>query len=454
MFMLALETAIRSIRKTPGVSMLVTTAIALGVGVTMPMVVLYHNISQNPLPGKSDQIYTVLIDNWFLDVPFWQNAPETPPDIMTGRDARVIMASSIPTAVSVGYEVIVPVRGLAADASVKPYLSAVRVTTPDFFDMFQVPMRHGSAWGTDTGLSGANVAVLGPVANQRLFGGGNSVGEEFKISDEIYRVVGVLDNWTFAPRLYSLRTNARVEGIFVPLSDFQRSHLKPERAATVDTETPSSFDQVYINSETIFAEVWVELPTREKVEEFRDFLDVYVLEQKALGRFQRPVNNRLYSGTEWLEVSPSNQVSKSLYRVFIIVAGCFLVVCIFNLLSLLLSKFMSVTPEACVMRALGATRGDVFLRYVLEVGVLGLLGGLLSVYIARFALHAMVWVYVSNLPPEFKEIQGVGDSPYVQFDTTLFVVTFTLAISASLIAAALPAWRACRVPPAEYLKLQ
>ena len=453
MFMLALETALRSIRKTPGVSILVMMAIALGVGVTMPMVVLYKNISQNPLPGQSDKIYTILIDNWFLDVPFWQNAPEMPPEIMTGRDARAMMASDIPTGTAVGYNVIIPVRSADGDARIKPFFSEIRVTTPDFFRMFRVPMRYGNAWDEETGQAGANVAVLGPIANQRLFGGGNTVGREFKIANEIYQVVGILDSWNFAPRLYSISTNARVEGIFVPLSDFRRSHLKPGRAATVDTETPENFDQVYINSETIFAEVWVELPTPEKVEAFRDYLDSYVLEQKALGRFQRPINNRLYSGTEWLEVSPVSRGSKSLYRAFIIVAAFFLVVCLFNLISLLLAKFMSVMPEACTIRALGATRTDIFLRYLLEVGVLGLLGGLLSLYIARLALRAMVWVYVNNLSPEYKEVQGLGESPYAQFDTTLFAITFTLAIAASLIAAVIPAWRACRVPPTDYLKV-
>ncbi len=453
MFMLALETALRSIRKTPGVSLLVTAAIALGVGITMPMVVLYYNTAQNPIPGQSDNVYTVLIDNWFADVTFWQVAPDMPPDIMAARDARAIMASDIQTGTSVGYRVIQPIRSADNDTRIKPFFSEVRITTPDFFRMFRAPMLYGNIWDKETGESGANVAILSNVTNQRLFGGGDNVGKEFKVADEIYQVVGILDAWDFTPRLYSISINARVEGVFVPLSDFKRSHLMPERATTIGTDTPENFDQTYLNSETIFAEVWVELPTAENVAAFRDYLDNYTLEQKSLGRYERPVNNRLYSGTEWLEVAPASQESKSLYRAFIIVAVFFLVVCIFNLLSLLLAKFMSVTPEASVTRALGATRTDIFLRYLLEVGVLGLLGGILSLYVARIALRSMLWVYISNLPPEFKEITGIGENPYIQFNTSLFLATFALAIAASLIAALIPAWRACHVPPAEYLKV-
>ena len=67
MFGVAFESALRSIVKTPGVSLLVVMTIALGVGITMPMVTLYHNNSGNPLPDVGDRLYRVMIDNWFLD---------------------------------------------------------------------------------------------------------------------------------------------------------------------------------------------------------------------------------------------------------------------------------------------------------------------------------------------------------------------------------------------------
>ena len=116
---------------------------------------------------------------------------------------------------------------------------------------------------------------------------------------------------------------------------------------------------------------------------------------------------------------------------------------------------MAATPQACVTRALGATRRDIFLQYVLEVLILGVIGGAISIYISKAALTAMVWVYLSNLPPEFKQVQetGFSDSPYVQFDTTMLIITFCLAIAAAVLSALYPAWRACRIAPAEYLKL-
>ena len=46
---------------------------------------------------------------------------------------------------------------------------------------------------------------------------------------------------------------------------------------------------------------WVELRTPEKQRAFKQFLDNYVIEQKSMGRFPRPLNNHLYDVDEWLK---------------------------------------------------------------------------------------------------------------------------------------------------------
>ena len=456
MFSLAFETALRSIVRTPGVSLLVIMAIALGVGMTMPMVTLYHNSNGNPYPDTGDKMYRVLIDNWFLDQIFWFTAPDMPTEIMTARDARVLMRSDIPTKVAASYEAQQYIRSVDPEMGVKPFASAIRVTTSGFFEMFEVPMRFGAAWGSNADGSNENIAVISHSTNLTLFGGGDNVGRDFKIGDQIYTVVGIMHAWSLAPRVYDLtQTSARTEGVFVPLSDFQRSRLKPGRFVSLEGSPSNEFGLDFLGGETIFANLWVQLDTKEQVQSYRDFMDSYVKEQKKLGRLPRPTNNRLYSATEWIVVAPVNAQQRDIYKTFILVGVLFLVVCLFNLLSLLLSKFMSITPQACVTRALGATRADIFLQYVVEVLVLGVVGGLLSIYVSKAALFGIVWVYIENLPPEFKQIQSqVGvESPYVQFDTTLLVMSFCLALLAALVSALYPAWRACRVPPAEHLKV-
>ena len=51
--------------------------------------------------------------------------------------------------------------------------------------------------------------------------------------------------------------------------------------------------QDFLNGECVWIQAWVELRDRDKVEAYQNFIDNYVREQKTLGRFERPLNNRL-----------------------------------------------------------------------------------------------------------------------------------------------------------------
>lgn len=456
MFMLAFESAVRSIIKTPGVSVLVILAIALGVGITMPMVTLYHNSGGDPLPSKSGKVYRVLVDNWFVDGTYYFRDPGMPTEILAARDARALAQSDVPDNVALSYGSYQYIGPAQADARLRPFYSEIRVTSSGFFSMFNLPIHFGSVWAEDADKAGQNVAVISHSANQRLFGGGDNVGKDIKVAGDIYTIVGILQPWSLTPRIYDLsQTNARPEAVYIPLSNFTRSKFMPNRWRSLEQSPPEQFNAEYVNGETIFAQLWVELDSTEKVATYRDFVDSYVAEQKTLGRLPRPANNRLYTAREWVYASPGNQGSQRLYGAFIVVGVVFLLVCLFNLLSLLLAKFIAVTPEACVMRALGASRSLIFLQYVTEVIILGAIGGLLSIAVAKAALKGMFWVYIQNLPDAFKQVQTLdpNDSTYIQLDTQLLLFTFALAIAASLVSALLPAWRSCRIPPADHLKM-
>ncbi len=456
MLALAFESALRSVVRTPGVSLLVVMAIALGVGITMPMVTLSYNSGGAPLKENSDRIHRVLIDNWTLDGIYYTRDPEFPTEILSPRDAKALATSDIPAKTALSYAAYQYVGAAEPSSNLRPFYAEIRATSTDFFSMFGLPLAEGAIWSEEADASRQNVAVISSATNARIFGGGSSVGKQFKVAGEIYTVVGVLKPWALTPRVYDLsQTNARPEAVYVPLSDFQRSNLFPNRWRTLDDNIEPVINTEFLNSETIYAQLWVLLESEQAVLAYRDYLDVYVAEQKALGRLPRPLNNALYSAREWVDIAPGNRGTKQLYSVFIIVGVFFLLVCLFNLLSLLLAKFTAAAPQACVLRALGASRGVIFTQYVIEVVMLGVLGGLLSIFVAKVALKGMFWVYLNNLPAEFKQVQSVdsADSGYIQFDTQLLVYAFALAIIAALLSALYPAWKSCRIPPAEFLKM-
>ncbi|MCB1572071.1 MAG: FtsX-like permease family protein, partial [Xanthomonadales bacterium] len=163
----------------------------------------------------------------------------------------------------------------------------------------------------------------------------------------------------------------------------------------------------------------------------------YVNEQKKLGRFPRPLNNRLLDVNEWMAdqevVSRDVQVQTGL-------AFAFLVVCLVNTIGLLLAKFTRKSGEIGLRRALGASRREVFSQFLIESGVVGLSGGILGLALTGLGLLAVRALY-----SEYKTV--------AHLDWTMIFVTVALAIVSSVLAGVYPTWRACRVQPAAQLKI-
>jgi putative ABC transport system permease protein len=120
-------------------------------------------------------------------------------------------------------------------------------------------------------------------------------------------------------------------------------------------------------------------------------------------------------------------------------AFAFLAICLFNTVGLLLAKFLRRSGEIGVRRALGASRAAIFEQCLIEAGIIGLLGGAFG-----FLLTALGLWLVRQQPVEYADI--------VALNVPMFLLTFALAIVASLIAGAFPALRASRVAPALQLK--
>ena len=409
----------------------------------MPMLVLYSNNSGDPIPNVSDSVYLVLLDNWDEEIGPWPSEPNMPPNLLTARDATALANIGISELNSVGYLSLQYVRANSPDFT-NPIMVEVRATSRDFFEMFEVPMEFGQVWTAESDRTRANVVVISSGLNKSLFGGSDSTGRDLKVGGETYEIVGVLSPWNLTPRVYSIGFNAGVEGVFLPLSQFKRESIKPSRVLATKPIPAEEFDERFLASEVLFAQLWIKLNSNSELREYENFVATYVLEQQTNGRFPgSAVDNRLYSAKEWLEVSPDNKSTKRLYIALAMVGGLFLIVCLSNLISLLLSKFLGNLKSTSVLRALGIARYRIFQLYLTEVAILGLAGGFLSVGISMVVLELMQWLYLSNLPPELKQLLMVseGARTYMHFDNVLFATTLAVAISSICLVALIPAFK-------------
>jgi putative ABC transport system permease protein len=437
MFAYQLRLALKSLRRNPVLSALMIVAIGLGIAVSTASVTIYYIYSGNPIPNKSDVLFHVELDNWYADSPFDSDHPERAPFQITYRDALELMHSQIPTYQNAAFQSEVVVYPAGDDQ--RPFREQVRMCFSDFFVMFDVPFQYGSGWDDTADQAPEPVIVIGSEMNQKLFGGIDSVGKTLKIENRYFTIIGVLAPWRPTPRHYDPTSNAfgEPEALFMPFNFTPVLELTTRGNTWGFTSNSINSHEEYLQSELLIIQMWVQLDSESQKLAYQDFLDAYVLEQKKLGRFLRPLNNRLLDVMTTLgefEVVPDSTRSQ------LVVSLLFLVVCAINLIGILLGKFLSRAPEIGVRRALGASRRSVFIQHLLECEVIGVFGGALGLGIS---------VLVLNLINRM-----LANSDQLHLDLNMIAAGLLLSLIAGLIAGIYPSWRICKVAPAVYLKMQ
>jgi putative ABC transport system permease protein len=441
MFAYYLELALRSFKRNPGITALMVFAIALGISVCMVTLTTYRAASANPAGDRSGILFAPSIDSWDPENPFDDDDKSLAPNMLTYRDARALHASAIPDR-----KVIMYASGgtyQRADKGMAPQYFRTRLTTADFFAMFEAPFLYGSPWDAKADAGADPVMVLSKDANQKAFAGADSVGKTLLFKNREFRVVGVLDDWEPMPKYFDVNNGPfqDMEGAYAPFSIGQVMELGSHGNTNCwKTEVIDSY-QAFLNSECISFNAWFELRSAEKQRAFREFLDNYVIEQKKHGRFPRPLNNYLYDVEGWLE---RNEVVQDDNKAMLTMAFAFLAVCLVNTVGLLLAKFLNAAPIAGVRRALGASRRDIFWQHLTESGVVALAGGIVGGLLGL----AGVWALRAWYGRFVDEATRV-----LPFDETSFLICVGIAIAAGLMAGLYPAWRIGRAAPASYLKV-
>lgn len=97
MFIHYLDLAWRSFKRTPLVSILMVLAVAIGIGVTMTSLSVYHMMSADPIPLKSERLFHPQINTRDEGQEWW--TPDQHAYQMTYKDAINLYRAPIDAAV-------------------------------------------------------------------------------------------------------------------------------------------------------------------------------------------------------------------------------------------------------------------------------------------------------------------------------------------------------------------
>ena len=437
MFFYYLRLGAMSVQRHPLLTGLMLAAIAIGIGACMTVVTIYHVMSGNPIPHKSDQLYYVQLDNWNPHEP--NNDYGLPPDQLTYRDATTLLAAAKARRQVVSYQ-IGHILEPESDEQ-RPFQVEGRATSADFFAMFDVPFRYGGGWDQAADDGRERVAVIRRSISERLFGERNPVGDRIRMNGDFYRITGVLDEWDPVPRFYDLTTSEfnNSADVFIPFNVAVEKELSGWGNTNCWKQVEEPGWEGFLNSECVWMQMWVELHGDAEVADYQSYLDAYVAEQKALGRFPRPMNNLLSPVAQHLK--QQRVVDESVY-ILLVLALLFLMVCLLNTIGLLLAKVMRRSGEISLRRAVGASRGNVFTQYVVEAGLIGFVGGLLGIGATKLGLYGIDRLYTGD-----ESIQKL-----LQMNWTMVWAAILLAVISAVTAAIYPTWRVSRIQPASQLK--
>jgi putative ABC transport system permease protein len=420
-----LRLALEGVRRRPGLSLTIVVVLSLAGGMWTFAVVRYLR-HHGPYPDLSPALHQVELSHGEAPLPV-RSPGSTHTTAGWATHTRVsfpeyqrLAASGIPTRQTGSFRSRLL---LAPPGQATPRLAHARFVNAPFFSMFALPLGSGRAFTPSEDAAGAAVVVLGERLARALFPGGGGLGQTLLVEGRHFRVVGVIaGDQPFRPTWDITMLDRDQDALYLPFDWFRRLRARPDSVVHQSPVGPGYED--LLRSPALFVAYWLELPTAEARAAYLAHLD-----RQFSGR--GGARYRLRSYDEWrreFTPQPTRVAFLSALGGLLLLAGGF------STTRLLLTKEVTRRRELGVRRALGASRGALFLTQMLEAALLSLVAAVVGVVVA-VPLLAM-----------FNRVVADADIP-AQLGIASAAVGAGMVVAVGLAAALLPAWRVSRTRP-------
>ncbi len=411
-----LRYAVRMLRRSPGFTAVAVLTLALGIGATTAIFTLVYDVMLRPLPFTQPQRLVTVEEvaaewsNIYPTLPvsanhftFWQQHNRS-------FDSMAVMEQGSAPLGSEG----------------RPSQVGVLSATPGILSVLRVQPQMGRSFTASEGQRGnEHVAVLMYDLWREQFGGDPGIlGKSIRLNGFPFTVIGVMPRSFHMPPVLQImaikgNTNRPLPiGVLAPLSFsneelaermgnlnyFCLARLRPEMSVAAATADLDSLQHT----------ITVNLPADEKA---------------TLSVKLTPFQEALV-GTN----------RKSLIILLAAVAGLLLVGCV-NVTNLLLARAVGQRQHMAVAAALGASRTELVRMALRETAVLAVVGAALGILLASVIVPALQ----RYLPPAL-DFRGTLHLDWAGAGCALF-----LAILATLLAGAAPAFMVTKTAPIEVL---
>jgi putative ABC transport system permease protein len=404
-FLQDLTYSIRTLRRSPGFAIVAVLALALGIGANTAIFSVVNSVLLRPLPYPRPD-HLVMIWGRFTGIGIpkdqnWFSAPELEDVRGMNKSLSHIAAFS-----STSFNVNLTGTPERIDGA---------IVSPDLFPMLGVQTRVGRSFLPEEAQPGRDrVAMISYGLWKRRFGSDPSVvGRKVLMNAASYQVVGVL------PPEFDFPQQTE---IWAPLA-FGAADLGPNNRGSHGYQVLAR-----IKPELSMAQAHADMDrvTHGIIDQNRDY---------PYARF-----NYALLLTPLLEETVGD--IKTALWVLLGAVGFVLLIACANVANLLLVRASAREREIAIRTALGAGRARLMRQMLTESVILGALGGLAGLLLARWGLRALIAVSEASFP----RVAGTT------IDGQVLAFTILVSIATGLIFGLAPAWQASRSVTHESLK--
>ncbi len=416
MFKNYFKTSVRSIARNKLFSAINIIGLAISMSVCLLVITIIHEtFSYDKFHADYDRIHRIVTQYKVLE----QDSNEfASTSILAGQRAQ----EEIP---GIGASVII-VDNFTQDFKIgdNTYPVSGRYASDKFFDVFSFELLQGNA---ETALSEPNTIIITDETAYRLFGNDEAMGEILTTTEGIsYTVTGIVKKPPHA------------------------SHFTFESMASLSTfinkqnETPE--ENYWISWDNIWAN-YVYLKLGEGVDPLQIDNKLQLISEEENSNADRvKVTTRLQPLTNIvLEAEMANSIGKIIgIEVIWLFGGLTLVVILsagFNYTNLSLARSLRRSKEVGVRKVVGASRGQVFVQFIVEAIIITLTSLIIS-----FFLFQLIKPQFQNLLPQLADAYKLETKPQ------LFAYFLVFAIAIGVMAGSFPALFLSKLKAAHALK--